>query len=284
MLKRNSCIILFLLILSQFVAAKEKKEEKFGWNNTVVGSLNMTQVAFDNWAKGGENAISWQVLISTISERNHKKYKWITTGKFNFGKTKLDDLDFRKSVDEFKLETVFTYKIGSYINPYTAMTSLTQVADGFKYLSEDEKVQVSAFLDPGYFTQSTGFGIEPTKGLKTRAGLSLKETITSDFPKRFADNPKTVKVEKVKTEVGFESTTDFSRKLSDNLVMTSKLEMFSNLEAFDEIDVNWDNVFRAKVAKYISVNMNFHLLYDKTVSAKRQLNQSLALGLTYTFI
>ncbi|KAA3656410.1 MAG: DUF3078 domain-containing protein [Calditrichaeota bacterium] len=284
MSKQSCFLILFLTILISAVNAKEKKEEKYGWRNKLVGALNMTHVSFDNWAKGGENTIAWQILVTSKFEKNHKKYKWTTASKFNFGKTKVDGFNFRKSVDEIKLETVFTYKMGSYVNPYGALTMQSQFAEGFKYINKAEKNQVSAFLDPGYFTESTGFGIEPAKGLRTRAGLSFKQTVTSDFPKPFADDPKTETIEKLKTEIGFESTTDFSRKLSDNLRVTSKLEMFSNLEAFDEIDVNWDNIFRAKVAKYVSVNMNFRLLYDKTVSLKRQINQSLALGLTYTFI
>ncbi len=279
----NSGLILLIMLSYQVLPAAEKKEQP-GWNNKLVGGLNMSQVTFDNWAKGGENAVTWQILFTGKFEKNHNRYKWLTAGKFNFGKTKLDGLEFRKSVDELRLETVFTYKIGSYINPYAAATILTQFVEGYKYSGENTREQVSAFLDPGYFTQSTGFGIEPAKGLKTRAGLSMKETVTIDFSAPYADNPKTAKTEKIKIEVGFESTTDFSRKLSENLELISKLEMFSNLETFDQIDVNWDNMFRAKVAKYISVVMNFRLLYDKTVSIKRQLNQSLALGLTYTFI
>lgn len=283
MFKRNSAFVLLLLFIVQLAFAAEKKEE-FGWKNNLIGGLNMSQITFDNWAKGGENAVTWQILFTGKFEKNHKNYKWLTAGKFNFGKTKLDGLDFRKSVDEFRLETVFTYKIGSYINPYAASTILTQFVEGYKYNSDNSRHQVSAFLDPGYFTQSTGFGIEPAKGLKTRAGLSLKQTVTSDFPAPYADNPKTAKIEKIKSEIGFESTTDFSRKLSASLEMISKLEMFSNLETFDQIDVSWDNIVRAKVAKYVSVNVNFRLLYDKTISVKRQINQSLALGLTYTFI
>ncbi|MCA9734087.1 MAG: DUF3078 domain-containing protein [Deferribacteres bacterium] len=284
MLRQSCYVILFLMIMASSIVAKEKKDEKFGWDNKLVGALNMSQISFDNWAKGGENTVTWQILVTSKFEKNEKRYNWRTSTKFNFGKTKVDGFSFRKSMDEIKLETVMTYKMDSYINPYGALTVQTQFAGGYKYIDKSSKKQVSAFLDPGYFTQSTGFGIEPTKGLRTRAGLSYKQTVTSDFPKPFADDPKTEKIEKIKTEVGFESTTDFSHKLSDNLRLTSKLEMFSNLEAFDEIDVNWDNMFRARVAKYVSVNMNFRLLYDKTVSLKRQINQSLALGLTYTFI
>ncbi|MEE9169546.1 MAG: DUF3078 domain-containing protein, partial [bacterium] len=215
---------------------------------------------------------------------DQEKFNWATSGKFAFGKTKLGDSGFRKSIDEIKLESVLIYKLSTLINPYAAVTALTQFADGFQYPDDDTKVKVSTFLDPGYFTQSAGLGIEPTEGFKTRLGASIKETVTSDFPRPYADDPETDEIEKTRTEVGMESITDFSRSLGENMVLTCKLELFSNVKAFDEIDVNWDNLFTAKISKYVNVNFNFRLFYDRNISAKRQISQSLALGLTYTIL
>ena len=67
-------------------------------------------------------------------------------------------------------------------------------------------------------------------------------------------------------------------------MVTTKLELFSNLKAFDEIDVKWDNLFTAKLSKYFNVNFNVKLFYDKNISKKRQLKQALSLGITYTFL
>jgi hypothetical protein len=46
----------------------------------------------------------------------------------------------------------------------------------------------------------------------------------------------------------------------------------------------WDNLFSAKVAEYISVSFNFKLYYEKKISLKRQLKQTVAVGLTYSFL
>ncbi|RKY84956.1 hypothetical protein DRP98_03865, partial [candidate division KSB1 bacterium] len=67
-------------------------------------------------------------------------------------------------------------------------------------------------------------------------------------------------------------------------IFTSKLELFSGLKALDETDVNWDNVFTAKISKYFNVNFNVKLFYDKDISKQRQLKQSLAMGLTCSFL
>ena len=68
------------------------------------------------------------------------------------------------------------------------------------------------------------------------------------------------------------------------MLLTSKLELFSNLESFQQIDVKWDTILSAKVARYVDVNLNVKLFYDRDISRKRQLKQALTLGLTYTIL
>ena len=75
-----------------------------------------------------------------------------------------------------------------------------------------------------------------------------------------------------------------ARTLSENLLFTSKLELFPNLEASNEIDVAWDNLLAAKVQECVTVNLSVKILYDRDVSKKRQLRQSLAIGLTYALL
>lgn len=278
------CLFLIACFSAAVLSGQETEQPKYGGSRNIVGSLSITQVNFANWTQGGEDAFAWQIVLDNKFVNDQARYNWTTTGKFSFGKTKLGDSGFRKSIDEIKLESVLTYKLGSTANPYVAATALTQFARGFQYGDENSRVQVSEFLDPGYFTQSIGFGVQPHKSFKIRAGFSLKETVTSDFPVPYADDPATPEIEKTRTEAGMESVTDFSRSLSANTLLTTKLELFSNLAGLEEVDVNWDSTLAAKVSKVISVNFNVRLLYDRNISRKRQLKQALALGLTYTIL
>ena len=84
--------------------------------------------------------------------------------------------------------------------------------------------------------------------------------------------------------MGAESVTDLNLKVSEQILYESKLEIFSNFEGTDEIDVNWDNTFSAHVSELVKVSFNFRLLYDKDIFYKRQLKQTLAIGLSYTFL
>ncbi len=284
-MKQAMIILIGLFISLGIVSARsqEKEAPKYGWQKEVVGTINLSQTTFDNWAQGGENSVAWQVNLNVKFVNDQKKYNWSNTGKFTFGMVKVGDGTTKKSVDEIKLESVLTYKLGVYVNPYLAATAETQFARGYNY-TVTPNVAISNFMDPGYFTQSAGLGIEPVKNLKIRVGGALKETVTRDFPAPYADDPNTPEVEKNRVEVGAESVTDFSWKVSENTLFTTKLELFSNLKALDQVDVRWDNILAAKVAKYLDVNFNVKLFYDRDISRKRQLKQALMIGLTYSFL
>jgi hypothetical protein len=64
----------------------------------------------------------------------------------------------------------------------------------------------------------------------------------------------------------------------------SKMISFSNLKGIDEIDVNWDNVVIIDISDWFNVNFQFQLIYDKDVSAKRQLRQALSIGINYALL
>jgi hypothetical protein len=234
-----------------------------GWSNRVVGSLSLTQARFDNWAQGGESTLGWQAAVNGKFINSGVRHEWANAVNLAYGMTKVGDDDASKSVDEIKIESVFTYKAGFYVDPYVATTAETQFSKGYEYTGSGRSA-ISDFLDPGYFTQSAGIGRVYKDVFRTRLGASIKE--------------------KTKVEVGAESVTDLNLTLGDDLTFDSKLELFSNLKASNEIDINWDNLLTAKVEKYISVTLNVRVFYDRDISKSRQIKEALALGLTYTFM
>ncbi len=101
----------------------------------------------------------------------------------------------------------------------------------------------------------------------------------------YADDPETEdEIEETKVEVEMESVTDPSLTLGENLLFTSNLELFSDLEASNRMDVVWDNLLAAKVQEYVTASLNVKIFYDRDISEKRQLKQSPAIGLTYTLM
>ena len=275
-------MIAFLMLVAIGVEAQQKAPE-YGWQKSMILGVNLTQTNFDNWTQGGENTFAWQGNFNFKFINDQEKWNWSNTGKFEYGSSKVGDDQLKKSIDEIKLETVYTYKIGKLLNPFVSASAQSQFTAGYDY-SGDTKTQISAFMDPGYFRESAGIGYKPNETFQTRLGAALKQTVTNDFPAPYADNPSTSTIEKFKNEIGLESVTDLQLKISQNSLVTSKLEMFSALTTLKEIDVNWDTVFSTKISKFFSVNFNFKLFYDRDISVKRQIKQAIALGFTYNLL
>lgn len=284
MQKLTLSVILLTLATGLIYAQEAEEEPVYGWHEELVGNLNFTQNSFDNWSQGGENSWSWATEVRGKFINDQEKFNWSNSGKFAYGKTRVGSQEARKAADEIKLESVYTYKLGVYVNPYVSVTGHTQFAEGLNYIDDTTTVEVSNFLDPAYITESIGVGYEPVANFKTRIGAAMKQTFTDKHSIPYADDPSTDKIEKTRNEYGVESVTDFSQKLNKIVLFTTKLELFSNVQRFDEIDVNWDNLITAKVSEYINVSFNFKLFYDKDISTKRQLQQTLAVGLSYNFL
>jgi len=276
------CVFLTMPLLAQ--EDEEKEEPKYGWDNKFIGTLNLSQTSLNNWPAGGDNSWNWLLNFNGSFVDKQEAYDWANTLRMQYGQSKIGSDDMRKTDDEFFFESVFTYKVWNTLNPYVAITAQTQFTEGFDY-STDPKTKISNFLDPGFFRQGIGIDYKPEETFKTRLGLAFKQTVADEFAAIWSDDPDTPdEIETLRSEVGLESVTDFSINVSELIVYVTKLQLFSNLNRVDEIDVNWDNLFSAKVADYLSVTLSVVLVYDKDISLQRQLKQTLAVGLTYSFL
>lgn len=283
MYKMSKIIFVFLLmtglLFSQDAEGEKKKAPDYGWKNDVIANFSFTQNQFDNWSQGGESSWAWQTDLLAKFINDREKFNWANTGKLSYGQSKIGDVSARKAADEIKIESVFTYKIGENINinPYVAVSGLSQFTAGYEY-TDTSRIKISNFMDPGYFTESAGVGYARNDNFKTRLGVSFKQTITDKFADRYALG------ETFRTEIGMESVTDLTLRFAENLVYTGKLGLFSNVKRFDEIDVDWDNVFVGKITDLLNVNLTIRLFYDRDISSKRQLKQTLAVGFTYDLL
>ncbi len=283
MMKRLIATTVLLLSWNLYGQQTQPDSVKYGWQNEIVGNVTLTQASFDNWQQGGESTFAWQAKLNSTFVLDRETFALANTVKFDLGFAKVSGEEARKAADQIFLESVYTRKLGRRFSPFFAITAKTQFAAGFEY-DGDTKTKVSRFLDPGYFTQSLGVGYKPDKHFQSRLGLTIKETVTSDFPVPYADDPDTPEIEKTKVEPGISSITQYKRVLREDVTYTSKLDLFSDMEAFNRIDVLWENNLNIKVTKIINISFDFDLFYDRDISTRRQIKQVLGVGLTYTFL
>ncbi len=279
-------LLVFIFLISANAQDDKSSTElpKFGWENKFIGSLNLTQTQLDNWSQGGENAWTWQANLNASFVNNQEKFTWSNTGKVIFGQARIGGDKVKKTDDEIYLETVYRRNLMPELNPYISATALTQFTAGYDY-SQEPRLKISNFLDPGYFTESIGLIYKPDEKFQTRFGFALKQTVADVFAPKYSDDPETGDtVEKFRNQYGAESMTDYKTNLNEIIVYVTKLQLFSSFESFNTVDVRWDNLVSAKVSEYIAVSFNFLLYYDRDISLKRQIKQTLAVGLTYSFI
>ena len=267
------------------------------WEKTLDLSLNATQSSYsDSWVGGEAGSIAWTlnangVFAKQISPLLNLK----NTVKLAFGQTHIQDKDSKnwakptKSTDKIDLEALGLFTIQSYIQPYTAFRFESQ------FLDASDTLQRKRYINPILLTESAGLARQILKKEKdeilTRLGFAFKQNINKVYLDTVATDTKA----ETSTDGGLESVTDVKLVLSDKLAYVGKLtaykalffseeDKFRGTEAEDywtATDVNWENSLTASISKYVQVVFYTQLMYDKQISLKGRLKQTLSLGLTY---
>lgn len=267
-----------LIIITSFSYAQTDSStaqtDSSTWKHNLVAGLTATQGSFSNWAGGGENTLSYTSVIDGKSVQELESTNWSNSYKLAYGQTRLGSKPLRKSEDKFEFESVLTYKLGTFINPYVATTLKSQFDVGYKYNdSAGTQTPRSRFWAPAYLTQSVGIGYHPVPQITTRLGAALREV-----------RSRAGYIESNRTEGGFESVTDAQFSFEENLLFSSKLELFAPINNIGVVILRSDNSFTAKVTKIISVTLNVQLINDANVTARTQIKETIALGIVYALI
>lgn len=255
----------------------------FGWNNSATGNLNLSQAYFDNWTKGGVNALSWESRLEGVALRKEADWNWESKGRALFGQSHLDGLGTRKASDELMAETIYTRHLSAWVNPFAAARFQTQFAAGYDY-TDTTRTRVSGAFDPTYLSQTVGLGKSWEDAYKLRLGGTLKQTFSAARYGYADDTSTPATVETFKLEPGASFTAEIRRGLMENILLASVFDVFANFEGLDAVDVRWENQVTAKVNSFISANFALDVLYDKDLSTKRQVRQSLSVGISFLSI
>lgn len=252
---------------------------KFGWRRQTTGMLNLSQSYYDNWVKGGTDALSWELNLQGAADREEETYLWENKAKVIYGRTKLGTAGSRKASDEWNLESIYTRKLGTWVNPFASTLARSQFTAGYAYDSVGTRDLTSEFFDPAYFFQTVGIGISPVKDLTERLGFTLKETISADHG--YADDAESADYEDANLEYGLSSVTEYQFALMQNILATTRLEVFANFEGWKDVDGRWENKITAKVNRLVNANFELDMLYDKNQSESAQTRQSLSIGIAF---
>lgn len=275
-------VILIILALSfNSIYSQEADSTLNKWVPSLIASANVSQIAFNNWTKGGENSLAYSFGLDW--EMNYKAKSWSFKNqlKGDWGKSKIGEEESKVTSNNVFNETVFFYNPGWILEPYASNIIRTPITNGYNY-EVLPKEQIVAFFDPGYVTQSIGFGYNQSEIFQTRVGLAFEESFAEKFAAQYTDDPETAgDVEKFKFETGIESITDVKYEVFENVLYKGKLRLFSGFERLDTWDVGMDNTLTAKVNSWLNVNFTYLVIYKVSESIKTQTQQALQVGIVY---
>lgn len=271
----SMCIFLFTFTL-------KAQENLYTWTPEVIAGFNFSQVSFSNWAKGGDNSLSWSIIGS--GSYNYKSSDWRVTNslKIAFGKTQIGDEASKQNENEIWIENLVARDFGWIFKAALSNTFNTQITTGFDYKS-NPAVAVADFFDPAYIYQGIGLLYDESPVINTRLDLALREVFTNTY-NSVTDDPSTPEIEKFKLDIGLSSTTNLNWVVDENLVYKSSLFLFSAFNKFDIWDVRWENTISAQVNSWFSTNLSVILVYDEDQIQKTQVKQALQIGIVFRLL
>lgn len=275
-------LLFFLLLSISFLNAQDVDSTLNKWKPSLIASANLSQVAFNNWSKGGENSLAYSFGVDWVMEyKSSSKWSFKNQLKGEWGQSKTGDEISKVTSNNVFNETVLFFNVGWIVEPYASNLIRTPITNGFDYGTVPE-TQIVAFFDPGYVTQSIGFAYEKSNVFQTRLGLAFEESFADKYAVDYTDDIETTdEIETFKFETGIESITDVKYEAFENVLYKGKLRLFSGFERLDTWDVAMDNTITAKVNSWLNVNFTYLVVYKVSESIKTQTQESIQVGITY---
>ena len=273
----------FVILSATAIAADETEEKKDTlWVPKGIVGVNLSQISFENWTQGGDNSISFTFFSNFGIDYIADIWKWRTSLKFTYGRSKIGKEGYKTNDNEIFLESTLNRNVGWLFNPYFGITARTAVAAGFDY-DVTPAEQIVGFLDPFYLTEGIGLMYDQIPNFTTRVGLGFKQTFADEFNSKYTDDPDTPgDTESFKNETGIESVTEFEWVFLENMAYKGYLRLFGRFEDISVWDVRWDNTITAKINDYFNVNINVLLIYDVDETLRTQLKEAFQLGISYS--
>jgi hypothetical protein len=272
------------------------------WRKGGITALSFNQVSLSNWAAGGDNSIGGNALVSLYAKMKKGNWAWDNTLDLAFGAAKVGHQEWRKSDDKIDLNTKVGHDLGKNMYLTYLFNFKTQFTEGFNYPGDTAKIRISNFMTPGYFLNSVGIDWKPNDDMSFfLSPITLKTTVVTDqtlIDRAAAANISLYGVEagkKVRNEMGAYFLALYKKKIMENVLLSTKLELFSSYTNNPEnIDVNWEVILAMKVNKYLNVLLTTQLLYDNDVFIIKdennksggpgtQFKETFGLGFSYKF-
>lgn len=309
------CLLTGLPYFAHAQQGEEKEEDSF-WESGGEFRATFQQVGLSNWAGGGQSTIALGGVFSAfLSYDDTTRRRWENSLEIGYGISRIgssEDSRFTKTQDNF----IYTSRYGRKLSKNLYLSGLadfrTQMAQGFRIEQVNDSVQdeklVSRFMAPGFLIASLGVTYSPVRRKLTDNSVDANKKdgnffalSLSPFSGKFTFVLDDQLVENdqfntagrnVRAEAGASMTLGVRRKVLENVVFSSNLNLFAGYEEFQNVDFNLESLLVLRVNKYIVSNISLQLIYDDDISVERndgsigpalQAQNAINVGFSYGF-
>jgi len=259
------------------------------WKHWTKFGLNANQASFsDNWNAGGVNSMSVMGLFWHKADYTRDRFNFVSELDLKYGKIQNKDQLAKKNNDRVFWDNKLSYRFTDKWALYFAVTFESQFDVGYKYdrdKATGEEIiidTVSAFMAPGYFTESFGLEYKPDKSFSLRLGTgTARQTLVLD---KRVDETKFGLEEgnTVRNDLAFQITANLDRDLSKNLNLKARYNLFADYKNITDPANRLDLTLTAKITRVVNVTASGIIVYDNNQSGKVQYNQGLGLGVLFS--
>jgi hypothetical protein len=214
-------------------------------------------------------------LVSVFSKYKKGSWSWDNTGDFALGAIKQGDGgELRKSDDRIDINSKLGYDIGNKLYFSLLGGFRTQFTEGFVFNQDNSRNRISNLLAPAYALASIGIDYKPNavftlflSPVTSRTLIVMDDQLSQVGA--FGVKPG----ETVLAEFGAYMTTKYKKNLMENVMLSLKLDLFSNyLDNPQNVDVKLELHFAFKINKFLQASISSTLLYDDNTQVPVQLD------------
>ncbi|RZM29276.1 MAG: DUF3078 domain-containing protein [Pedobacter sp.] len=272
------------------------------WKTTTAIGIDLNQGAFSkNWKAGGVNSMALGGMINYRAAYAKDSYSYTSDLRLEYGKIKNKEQLPKKTKDRL----FWDHKAGLQLSKswffFGSVTLETQFDRGYVYYRDGENKErdqlISKFFSPAYLTESIGFEYKPVAYFSTRLGTgTAKQTFVTDMDALIhADTSRNHKVTKnefygvptdknFRNELAFQITSTFGEKqIAKNLFLYARYNMFIPYDRpLVHVDHRLDVTLKAKINRFMNVQLNGVGIFDKDSDNEVQASQNLSMGIAFS--
>ncbi len=276
-------VIFCVLVNSVISQITEKDLKKIAIDTTLLGwkcggmiNVTISQVSLTNWAAGGENSYSGNMIFNTFLKYNSHRISLENTLDLGLGMQKQATARARKTDDKIDFSSKMGFLLKNKLFAAALLNFKTQSLPGYNY--PNDSVLISDFMNPAYLLFASGIDWKPKENLsffvapitgKSTFVLNQQLANAGAFgvePAVYENGHIIYKGKKFRAEFGSYIKMAILQKFKENITLNTKVELFSNyFKKPQNIDIYWDFLLGIKLSQYLAFSINSILIYDDDI-------------------